>query len=153
MRHFAKIMLTVFLFCISCKDKDVTFYKEQYLLNKDKYQKLSDTLQGLLSRSDRLFKYKVIFTDKRLEEASYVNDSTQYNLEHVKLSYAARVDFDNIMYKLNLNYVVAYRDSIKYVFGGKNKDIIVKYSSQYNPQVGNLIDTNAYMFFEGTRDY
>lgn len=148
MRVAVIYFLWLCIFLISCVNKDFDYYEKQYISNKNDFLYLQKSLQQLLAKNDTLFKYKINFTSKRLEESSYINDTTQYYVNVSKLSVNERNKFDDIMYKLNINYVIGYRDSCKYVFSGRDKDTIAIYNKALSPSKGILIDTNTYLIFE-----
>lgn len=146
-----KVVVICFLwlsiFLASCVNKDFDYYERQYISNKDDFLYLQESLQQLLDKNATLFKYKINFTSKRLEESSYINDTTQYYINISKLSVNERNTFDNIMYKLSINYAIGYRDSCKFIFSGRNKDTIVIYNKPFSSSKGILIDTNTYLIF------
>lgn len=142
------ILLLSILIIASCTNKDVDFYKKDYLKHKTEYLDAKDRLEYLLTKDTLIFKIMIEFTGKRLVYYQYINDGNIHLLNYGSFSEDNMVYFDNMMYKQHLLYIEAYRDSIKYTFNGKNKDIIVNYCSSMELYKGNLIDTNTFVIFE-----
>ncbi len=139
------------LFAIGCVQKDVKYYQKNYSIHRKNYLALGNSVDELVHKSDKTYKYVINFTGKRLEESSYISDSKQYYIDSIKLSENERHLFEEKMYDLDISYIIGYHDSIKFIFSGRHKDIIVRYKLDIKPNGGILIDTNTYLFFEGTR--
>ena len=139
------------LFFMSCVSKDIKYYQKNYSTHRESYLELESRVNTIVYKSDTIYKYLINFTGKRLVESSYISDFEQYYFDSIKLSDDERLLFEEKMYDLDINYIIGYHDSIKFIFSGRHKDIIVRYNSDIKPYNGILIDTNTYLFFEGTR--
>jgi hypothetical protein len=152
----SKWLLTILLafLCQSCADKDVDYYKRKYSKNKSAYNDAKYRVDNFIKNNNSIFKYRLEYTGKKLFRDILIDDTTITHIfDTVGLSEQDEDVFYDIMYNQDIQYIIGYRDSIKYVFSGMHKDIIVNYPSGYKPTGGYLIDTNTYLFFEGTRAY
>ena len=151
MKQIITPILFYALLMVGCKKKDVAFYKSEYIKNRTEYFSVATTLNHQLAKDSSLFKFMVEFTGKRFVEYTYKDEFTIHFFEGMALSDLEKYNIENVMYRLNLLYIIAYRDSTAFVFGGMHKDIIVHYKQDIRPKNGHRIDTNTYLFFEGTR--
>lgn len=146
-------MKNVFFICCcllvwvpSCKHEGADYYKEIYQKNKQKFLFIQSNLQPLLKGNDSVFKIHFEVTGKRTFATFYENDSTFANAIPIPKNVEFRMS--DFMYKIDLNYAVVYRDSIKYVFSGRYKDVIVNYTSPQKGNNGVKIDTNTYVVLD-----
>ena len=148
MKNYITFLFLGILIITSCKFKDESYYKNSYLKNKSDFRNAKNRLENLLRTDTLLFKIMIEFTGKRIVNYQYIKDTSIHFYTHGNLTEDDKTFFDNMMYKCNLLYIEAYRDSIKYTFSGRNKDIIANYFLRIEPIEGHLIDTNTYLIFE-----
>lgn len=140
------IILLLLSTCWMSCERSKKHYVDTFTKNRGDFYFIRDTVEQILKRNNKLFRYEVQFTGKRFVEYSYVNDTTQFYFVSDKLSNGMRLKIEDLMYTNDLSLVKVYRDSAKFYFNRCFSYLIIIYETSPVVNDGMKIGNNAYIF-------